>query len=319
MTKFLFSLSLACSLTAWGQATAGLGAISGTVLDASGAPIGGAKVVVSNSLIGLNRELVTTGAGTFAAPALVPEKGYKVNVEKQGFTVYTAEGLVVQVGQVLNLNVALAVGSMSQRVDVTDAAPSVDDVKTETSQVVGNDLIANLPINGRRVDSFVVLTPAVTKDADFGLITFRGMAGGNSFLVDGVDTTNQYYNENAGRTRLGAQISQDAVQEFQVVSSNYSAEYGRASGGVVNTITKSGTNQVHGTFFWFFRNRTLNARDRFAAVNPLETRHIAGGTIGAPIVKDKLFVFFDTEVQRRDFPMTSTLINSSVNATAQQW
>ncbi len=115
------------------------------------------------------------------------------------------------------------------------------------------------------------------------------MAGGNSFLVDGVDTTNQYYNENAGRTRLGSQLSQDAVQEFQVLTSNYAAEYGRASGGVVNTITKSGTNDYHGTFFWYFRNRTLDARDRYAAINPPEVRHQTGGTIGGPIKKDKLF------------------------------
>src|ERR1019366_6612310 len=143
-------------------------------------------------------------------------------------------GLVLEVGQVLNLTVRLAVGSMAQSVNVTAEAPAVDDVKTETSQVVDGTQIENLPINGRRVDSFVLLTPAVTKDADFGLLTFRGMAGGNSFLVDGVDTTNQYYNEKAGRTRVGAQISQDAVQEFQVLSASYSAEFGKSSGGVIN-------------------------------------------------------------------------------------
>jgi hypothetical protein len=296
-----------------------LGAISGTVLDASGAPVAGAKVLVTNSSLALTRELSTTSAGTFAAPALTPERGYKVSVDKQGFAGYTAENLVVQVGQVLNLNITLAVGTITQHVDVTSEAPAVDDVKTETSEVVDNALINNLPINGRRVDSFVVLTPAVTKDADFGLLTFRGMAGGNSFLVDGVDTTNQYYNENSGRTRLASQMSQDVVQEFQVVSSNFSAEYGRASGGVVNTITKSGTNQVHGTAYWFFRNRSLDARDRYAAINPPEVRHQTGGTIGGPIVKDKLFAFFGTEIQRRHDPMADTVINSSVNAATQTW
>jgi hypothetical protein len=321
MMKFLSvaSLGLAFSFAVFGQATAGLGAISGTVLDASHAPIAGAKVVVSNASLGINRELLTSSAGVFSAPALVPERGYKVTVEMQGFAPYSAVGLAVQVGQVLDLNISLSVGSIAQHVDVSDAAPAVDDIKTETSQVVGNDLINNLPINGRRVDSFVLLTPAVTKDADFGLITFRGMAGGNSFLVDGVDTTNQYYNENSGRTRLGSQMSQDVVQEFQVVSSNYSAEYGRASGGVVNTITKSGTNQIHGTAYWFFRNRSLDARDRFAAINPPEVRHQTGGTIGGPIVKDKLFAFFGTEIQRRHDPMADSVINSSVSGATQTW
>jgi hypothetical protein len=304
---------------AYAQATAGLGSVSGTVRDASGAVIPGATVVVANEGKGIRRTMASTDAGVFAAPALVPSTGYKVTVTKEGFSQYEANDLTVSVGGTLNLNVALAVGSITQQVEVGAAAPAVDDIKTETSQVVGNTLINELPINGRRVDQFVLLTPAVTKDADFGLVTFRGIAGGNAYLIDGNDTTNQYYNENAGRTRLGSQISQDAVQEFQVLASSYSAEFGKASGGVVNTITKSGTNEVHGTYFWFFRNRTLNARDRFASIDPPEVRHITGGTIGAPIKKDKLFFFFDTEAQRRHFPLGDTVINTSVNATTQQW
>ncbi|HLK65643.1 MAG TPA: carboxypeptidase regulatory-like domain-containing protein [Bryobacteraceae bacterium] len=309
----------ASSLAAWGQATAGFGGISGTVRDASNAAVPGAKVVVSNPKMGLKRELTTTDAGIFAAPALTPADGYDVMITKEGFAPYEAKGVVVRVGEVTDLTVPMTVGAMAQAVEVVGATPAVDDVKTETSQVVGNLLINDLPINGRRVDSFVLITPAVTKDADFGLVTFRGMAGGNSFLIDGNDTTNQYYNENAGRTRLGSQLSQDAVQEFQVLSSSYSAEFGKASGGVVNTITKSGTNDIHGTGFWFFRNRTLNARDRFAAIDPPEVRHIYGATIGGPIKKDKLFFFADTEEQWRHFPIISNLINSSVNAASQTW
>ncbi len=316
---FALSIGLLAAVAAWGQATAGLGALSGTVRDASGAAVPGAKVVVSNSGLGLTRELRTTDSGLFAAPALTPAAGYKVEVTKEGFNTYTAPNLTVQVGQTLDLNVQLAVGAATQQVEVVASAPVVDDVKTETSSVVGNQLINELPINGRRVDSFVLLTPAVTKDADFGLVTFRGIAGGNAFLVDGVDTTDQYYNENAGRTRLGSQLSQDAVQEFQVLASNYSAEYGKASGGVVNTITKSGTNEFHGTGFWYFRNRTLDARDRYAQINPPEWRHIFGATLGGPIVKDKLFFFADTEIQRRHFPMVDNIINSSVNAASQTW
>jgi hypothetical protein len=316
-------LGLLVTLAAWGQATAGLGAISGTVRDSSGAPVPGAKVTVSNPSLGLTRDLNTTDAGVFSAPALVPSRGYRVNVTKQGFAPFDVADLAVQVGQNLDLRIAMTVGAVSTQIDVAAAAPIVDDVKTETSSVVGNEMITDLPINGRRVDSFVLLTPAVTKDSDFGLVTFRGMAGGNAFLVDGNDTTNQYYNENAGRTRLGSQLSQDAVQEFQVLSSSVSAEYGRAQGGIVNTITKSGTNEIHGTAFEFFRNRTLNARDPTptgaSAINPPEVRHIFGGTIGGPIKKDKLFFFFDTEFQRRHFPIVSSISNSNVNAPSQSW
>src|SRR5271157_170030 len=313
----------ALTAPALAQATAAFGTVSGTVLDASGSPVPAAKVTVSNASLGLNRELTTTDGGIFVAPALAPGQGYKVSVGKEGFAPYASTEFEVHVGETVNLRVTLAVGTVTQTVEVTGMAPVVDDVKTEVSQVVGNDIIMDLPINGRRVDGFVQITPAVTKDADFGLVTFRGMAGGNSFLIDGIDTTNQYYNENAGRTRVGSQFSQDAVQEFQVLSSSYAAEFGRASGGVINTITKSGTNDFHGTFFWFFRNRTLDARDPTAtgsaAINPPEVRHIFGGTIGGPIKKDKLFIFFDTEVQRRNFPVISSVINSSVNQATQSW
>ena len=280
-------LTVLISACAWCQATAGLGTISGTVHDASGAAVPAAKVVVTNASLGVTRELATTDGGLFVAPALVPAEGYKVAITKQGFGGYEATNLIVTVGETVNLTVVLAVGAVSQSVEVVSSAPVVEDTKTELSAIVDNAMITDLPINGRRVDQFVTLTPAVTKDADFGLVTFRGMAGGNSFLIDGNDTTNQYYNENAGRTRLGAQISQDAVQEFQVLTASYSAEFGRASGGVVNTITKSGTNEFHGTFFWFFRNRTLDAIDRYSVVNntyfnPPEVRHQTGGTYRRP-------------------------------------
>jgi hypothetical protein len=316
-------LGFLVSAAAWSQ-TAGLGTISGTVHDASGSAIPGAKVVVSNTALGLTREILTTDAGLFVAPALTPAGGYKVNITKDGFAAYEAADLRLQVGETVNLTVSLAVGVVTQSVDVTAAAPIVEDTKTDLSAVVDNAMITDLPINGRRVDQFVQFAPAVTKDADFGLLTFRGMAGGNNFLLDGNDTTNQYYNENAGRTRLGSQLSQDAVQEFQVLTGTYSAEFGRANGGVVNTITKSGTNNIHGTFFWFFRNRTLNAIDRYAIVNnapydPPEVRHQTGGSVGGPLVKNKLFGFFSTEIQRRHFPMADFLINNNVNSATQSW
>ena len=123
----------------------------------------------------------------------------------------------------------------------------------------------------------MLLTPAVTNDGEFGLLSFRGIAAGNAFLTDGNDTTNSFYNENAGRTRIGSQLSQDAVQEFQVLSNGFSAEFGRAMGGVINTVTKSGGNSTHGTGYWFFRNRTLEAADRYSnGVKTPEWRHTAG-------------------------------------------
>jgi outer membrane receptor protein involved in Fe transport len=291
----------------FGQSSAGLGSISGTVRDASGAVVPNVTVVIANEAKGVRRTLQSNEAGVFAAPALIPAPGYSVSADFQGFNRWEQKNLELQVGQNLNLNITLTVSGSAVQVEVAGVAPIVEDTKTDVSQVVNTTQIQELPINGRRVDSFVLLTPAVSNDGTYGLLTFRGSIAGNSFLTDGNDTTQSYYNENAGRTRIASQISQDAVQEFQVLSAAYTAEFGRATGGVVNTVTKSGGNDVHGTGYWFFRNQDFNARDRYAAFNPPESRHQAGGSLGGPIVKDRLFYFFNGEIMRRDFPMASSI------------
>jgi hypothetical protein len=308
-----------CTSALFAQAAAGLGAVSGTVRDASGATVPGAMVVVANDGKGIKRTVTTTESGVFTVPALVPASAYSIKVTKTGFSDYQVNAFDVAVGQTVDFRVQLQVGGASTKVDVTAEAPLVEDTKTDVSQVVGNEQIQELPINGRRVDTFVQLSPAVTKDGDFGLVTFRGVLGGNAFLTDGNDTTNQYYMENAGRTRAHAQISQDAVQEFQVLSAVAPAEFGRANGGVINTVTKSGGNDTHGTAYWFFRNRTLNARDRYASFNPPEVRNQWGGTIGGPIKKDKLFYFGNVEIIRRHNPLVSSLVNNAINSTTQTW
>jgi outer membrane receptor protein involved in Fe transport len=296
-----------CATVASAQSVAGLGAISGTVHDASGAAVPGAQVVVTNESKGIKRTMETTDAGVFAAPSLVPAAGYSVIVNKQGFAAYEVKNVQITVGQNVGLDIILQVASASTQVQVEAVAPIVDSTKTDVSQVVGSEQIMELPINGRRVDSFVQISPAVIPDGTFGLVSFRGIAGGNNFLTDGNDTTEQYYNENAGRTRLSSQISQDAVQEFQVVSNNYSAEFGHATGGVINTVTRSGANDFHGTGYWFFRNQDFNAKDTFATINPLETRHQFGVSGGGKIIKDKLFYFLNYEGTRRDFPLIANI------------
>src|SRR5207253_3467192 len=316
--------SLVYPLGAFAQAVAGLGAVAGTVRDATGAAGPSATVLASNDSKGVRRTIQTTDAGVFAAPALVPATGYSIRVTGQGFADWEVKDFQVQVGQVDDFAVTLQVSSVSATVEVS-AAPLVEDAKTDVSQVVNSQQILDLPINGRRVDSFALLTPAVVPDGNFGLLSFRGIAGHNAFLTDGNDTTNQYYNENAGRTRIQSQISQEAVQEFQVVSNNFSAEYGNAMGGVINTVTKSGTNDLHGTAYWFFRNRTLNAHDRYAnflvggqivPLNPQDIRHQAGVSLGGRITKDKLFYFFNYEATRRDFPAIASVTTPNLFTTA---
>ncbi len=316
--KLLMCLCV-CSAAAWAQTSAGNGAISGSVTDPTGAAIPGARVIVDNQKLGIHRELKTTGGGVFNAPTLPPNSGYQVTVNGTGFAEFKQENIILLVGQNVDLKVNLSVQRASTQVNVQDIAPVVED-KIDVSQNVTQHQIDNLPINGRRVDSFALLTPGVVPDGTFGLLSFRGIPGGNNFLTDGNDTTDSYYNENAGRTRIPTQISQDAVQEFQVLTDGYTAEYGRALGGVVNTITRSGTNDFHGTAYWFFRNRTLDARDPFATINPSEIRHQFGGSLSGRIIKDKLFFFLNTEEQRRQFPLISSIINpSAVNSNTQTW
>ncbi|HWQ55787.1 MAG TPA: carboxypeptidase regulatory-like domain-containing protein [Bryobacteraceae bacterium] len=298
---------LAASTLLCAQSVAGLGAISGSVRDATGAGVPGAEVVVTDQSKGIRRTLTSNEAGVFTANSLVPSSGYSVIVKKTGFADFQLSKVEVLVGQNVQFTVLLQVAGTSTVMNVDAVAPLVDSTRTDVSQVVNSNQIVNMPINGRRVDSFVLLAPAVVPDGTYGLVSFRGTAGGNTFLTDGNDTTQQYYNENAGRTRITTQISQDAVQEFQVVSNNYSAEFGRATGGVVNTVTRSGSNDLHGTGYWFFRNQDFNARDPFAATNPPETRHQAGGSLGGKLITDKLFYFANFEATRRDFPLVASL------------
>jgi hypothetical protein len=308
------------SLPVFGQAAGGVAGLSGVVRDASGGTVPDARVVISTDAQGPIRSVSTNRDGVFTAPALDPGPGYRVTVTAAGFNVYDATHLDLKVGQNLDLRIELTVGQATTAIDVTAEAPVLSDTKTDVSTVVDTREIMDLPIDGRRVDSFVLLTPGVTNDANFGLLSFRGVAGNNSFLVDGNDGTEQFYDENAGRTRIAANISQDAVQEFQVLTSDFSAEYGRAMGGVVNTVTRSGSNQFHGTGYWFYRNQDFNARDPLATFNPTESRIQSGGSVGGPILKDKLFFFGNVDVTRRNFPMVDTVVsNGIVDTNSQTW
>ena len=308
-----------CLSAMYAQTAGGVGGLAGVVLDPSGARVANATVEVDNDRLGIHRRITSTEGGVFSAPALVPSAGFVVTVKAAGFANFRKPEVTIPVGQDVTMTVRLEVQAATTQVEVAASADLIE-TKTEVSQNVSTAQIDNLPINGRRVDSFVLLTPAVVPDGTFGLLSFRGIPGGNNFMTDGNDTTETFYNENAGRTRIPTQISQDAVQEFQVLSDSYSAEFGRALGGVVNTVTRSGTNDLHGTAYWFFRNRTLDARDPFASFNPHEVRHQFGGSLGGAFIKNKLFFFANTEEQLRDFPLVSSIINPSViNSGTQTW
>ncbi|MGA2114864.1 MAG: TonB-dependent receptor [Bryobacteraceae bacterium] len=308
MNRKTTAVMLCLSARLFAQSAGGVAGISGVVKDPAGAPVPTARVVISSGTQGAVRTIQTNVNGIFTAPSLLPGQGYSVAVTAPGFAPYEAKDIDLQVGQSLNLSISMALGQTSTTVEVTAAAQLLEDTKVDVSQVVNTSEIMDLPINGRRVDSFVLNTAGVTNDGTFGLLAFRGVEGNNSFLLDGNDNTQQFYDENAGRTRIQSQVSADAVQEFQVVSANVSAEYGRAMGGVVNTVTKSGSNAIHGSAFYFLRSTGFDAHDPYAAFNPTEHRIQTGGTVGGPIVKDKLFFFLSTDITRRNFPFVDSQV-----------
>jgi hypothetical protein len=290
-----------------GQQVGATGSVVGTVHDPSGALVPDANVEIEHRTRGIKRTATTDQDGIFTIQALPPAEGYTVTIAKEGFAAYELFGVAVQVGENTPLAITLSISAFGTRVSVDEAGAVANASKIGVSEVVNSSQVLNLPINGRRVDTYVLLTPGVVADGVQGLVSFRGLAGGNVFLTDGNDTSNQFFHENAGRTRVYTQISQDAVQQFQVLSSGYSAEYGRASGGIINTVTRSGSNVFHGTVYWFFRNRTLDARDPHSYVNPPEKRSQVGGSVSGRILKDQLFYFFNSEVHRRSFPLVASI------------
>ncbi len=313
------ALPAALAPLASAQDLAGLGALRGTVTDSAGAAVPKADVVVSNPSLGLERRLQASSDGTFQAGSLPPAAGYLVTISVPGFASYVAKNITVHVGEQITLPVSLSVSGVSETVSVDATDTVLDTTRSGLTALVGQREIQDLPINGRRVDQFVLLTPGVTTDGAGGQLTFRGVPGNNLFLQDGIDVTQQWSADNAGSTSAFSPISQDAVQEFQVQTSNYSAEFGHAAGGIVNTLTKSGTNAFHGSAFEFFKNRTLNSPDPFSVnadgtpFNPPNWRHQAGGSIGGPIRHDKLFFFGNAEITRESRPLVSSTRDPNLN------
>ena len=307
-------LTLGLSAVAFAQSTT-TGAIGGVVTNPNKEVVPGASVTVKNA--GTNKEdsATTDDSGRFKVPNLQPGN-YSVTVNSSGFSPMTQENVVVEIGRETNLEVALSLGPVTGTVDVSAEAPVINTTQQDFSSNINQTSINELPINGRRWSNFALLTPGAVPDGTFGLISFRGISGLlNNNTIDGGDNNQAFFAEERGRTRISYSISQAAIREFQVNTSSYSAEYGRSAGGVVNAITKSGTNDFHGGVFYYQRNNKWGARNplavRQALINgvftpvgykPVDVRHQFGGIIGGPIVKDKAFFFFSYDQQKRNFP-----------------
>jgi hypothetical protein len=286
--------------------------INGTVTDPSGALISGAKITATQPATGSQRTTQTSSAGLYSFSALAAGT-YDVTVEATGFKQAKFGAVALAVGAVVTLDAHLQVGAAQEVIDVSADAPVVETTRTQTSTVVNQRAISDLPINGRNFLDFAVLTPGVVRDPTRGGdLSFGGQRGtANSLTVDGSDANNVFFGQSTGRSGTGRSpysFSQDAVQEFQVSANGYAAEVGRAGGGVINVITKSGTNDLHGSAFEFFRDKALNANswENNRARLPKRNYHFNqfGGNVGGPIVKNKAFFFFAYDGQRNNEPIT---------------
>src|SRR5664279_5933738 len=289
------------------------GTVLGTVTDTSGAVVSGASVKVRNVDTGLERTTQTSSDGSYSAPEL-PFGKYTVSVSQSGFQTSVISSVAVNVASERRVDVVLKPGEVAERVEVTGEVPQVDTTSAELGGILTSQTIENIPVNGRDYTKLIYLNPGVAGSPDqisdspgsFGEFSMNGSRGrSNNYLLDGTDMNDGYRNDpaiNQGGVFAvpSAILPIGAVAEMKVLS-NFEPEYGRNAGAVVNIVTKSGSNALHGEVFEYFRNNALDARNYFNTTDerraPFHNNQF-GGSFGGPIVKDKTFFYLNYEGQR---------------------
>ncbi|HLZ11701.1 MAG TPA: carboxypeptidase regulatory-like domain-containing protein [Candidatus Acidoferrum sp.] len=290
------ALCLLFASTGWGQAQITTATVQGDVLDEKGGGVPGASVEAKNLDTNFVRTETTDGDGHYTFLNLAPGR-YTLTIAKSGFTTIVQQNVNLTVGQALTIPVTVRVSSVAQQIVVTDV-PVIEVTKTETSATLEEAAIATTPVLGRKFEDLLTLTPGVSisQGPDGDEININGQRGiFNNISLDGGDYNNGFFGEQAGGQRAAVDISLEAVKEFQIIASGANAEYGRTAGGVVNVITKSGTNEFHGSAFEYFRTEALTAAASDGTPLTGFRRHQFGGSAGGPLVKNKLFLFGATE------------------------
>jgi len=292
------------------QSQANTGNIEGRVSDPNGAAVPGVTVTATNQATGLAKSAQTNDDGIYRITFLQPGSYNVATSGAQGFAPATFTNVAVTVGGQTPLDIQLSVSGTVSMVDVSTEGQVVETTRTSISSVVNERAIQNLPVNGRNYLDFATLTPGVVRDPTRqGDLAVGGQKGTlNSLQVDGADNNNTFFGQSFGRTgtRPPYQFSEESVQEFQVNQNGFSAEFGRAGGAVINVVTKSGTNEFHGSGFEFFRDEALNSNSPIltarGAKRPKSQINQFGGTIGGPIRRDRAFFFFAYDGQRSNIP-----------------
>jgi hypothetical protein len=303
--------------------------LSGTVTDASGAVLPNAQISIKNIATGFTRDVTTDVAGFYTAPNLLPG-AYEITATASGFATAVRSGITLTVGAQQVLNLTMQVGQVTQRVQVTGEAPAVQLATSSISAVVNSTTVRELPLNGRSWTDLAALQPGVgaietqmpytgPERGNRGFGAQISISGGrpqqNNYRLDGI-SLNDYTNGGPGSV-LGGNLGVDAIQEFSVLTTNYTAEYGKTAGGVVNAITRSGTNSFHGSVYEFLRNSALDTRNFFDGPTvPPFRRNQFGISAGAPIRKDRTFIFGDYEAIRQAKDISVLVTTPSAAARA---
>ncbi|HET6958165.1 MAG TPA: TonB-dependent receptor [Vicinamibacterales bacterium] len=300
--SFIIISFLATAAAASAQPQITTGVIDGTVVDSSGGVLPGVDVEARNVETNLVRTVTTDGSGRFAVLQL-PAGRYTVTLRLSGFATVVQENVVVSIGQTLRLTPTMRVSGLAETVTVSTATPTVDTSLVTAVSTLDETTISQTPILGRKFEDLLTLTPGVSvvQGPDGDEITFAGQRGVfNNISLDGGDYTNGFFGEQVGGQRAAIDITLEAVKEFQVIASGASAEFGHTAGGVVNVITKSGTNDVRGSLFYYQRLEGLTADTSDG--KPLQDFHREqfGGTVGGPLMKDKTFYFLALEGVREN-------------------
>jgi len=276
---------------------AGTGAIRGTVSDAAGERVGAASIVLINAATNFRYSTTTDISGRFGFE-LLPPGDYAARVESPGMSPQTTPRLHVDVGGTAELHFKLAVAGAKETVTVSGEPPLVETQPSGLSALIDDRAINELPLNGRRYTDLALLTPGVTQDprglnsGSNGDLAFGGIRGfQSSYLVDGGDNNNAFFGQARGRYRAPYQFSNEVVQEFRVSSNTYGVELGRSGGAVVNVVTKSGSNRLHGTDFYYLRDSALAAKHPFMDFKPHDQQQQFGFTLGGPVRRNRAFFF----------------------------